>query len=170
MRKANNTSFKPGHKQSDEARKKMSLAKKGKTPWNKGLKGVMCAWNKGLKGAQVAWNKGKRGQISKTRGEKSHFWKGGVTPINIAIRMSAEYKRWRKAVYERDGYKCLSCGKVGGQLNADHIKPFSVFPELRFDVDNGRTLCVPCHRKTETFGVGAWRKQYSASLATGTEA
>ena len=39
----------------------------------------------------------------------------------------------------------------GGKLNADHIKPFSLFPELRFDLNNGRTLCVECHKKTDTY-------------------
>ena len=63
-----------------------------------------------------------------------------------SIRASKEYYQWRKAVYERDHYTCQNCGKVGGKLNAHHIKPFKRFPELRFDVNNGITLCFECHK------------------------
>ena len=38
------------------------------------------------------------------------------------------------------------CGQVGGYLEADHIKPFSLYPELRFELSNGRTYCKPCHK------------------------
>ncbi len=91
------------------------------------------------------------------RGAKSHLWKGGKTPIMRALRTSLEYKVWRKAVFERDNYTCQnpSCDVRGGKLNADHIKSFAFFPELRFAIENGRTLCVPCHRKTPTYGYGA---------------
>lgn len=69
--------------------------------------------------------------------------------------MSLEYKLWRKAVFKRDNYTCIWCGIKGsepkGFLNADHIKPFSLYPELRFELSNGRTLCVPCHKKTDTY-------------------
>lgn len=82
----------------------------------------------------------------------STFRNQGATSAEKAIRHSAAYKRWRTAVFERDNYTCQECGTRGGELNADHIKPFAFFPDLRFDVDNGRTLCVPCHRATDTYG------------------
>lgn len=86
------------------------------------------------------------------KGERNPFWKGGVDSINTRIRKTVQYKDWRKAVFERDNYTCQLCDKVGGNMNADHIKPFAYYPELRFDIDNGRTLCVPCHRSTPTYG------------------
>lgn len=87
------------------------------------------------------------------KGDKSYLWKGGITPLNLAIRASIEYKLWRESVFKRDNYTCTFCGdSKGGNLNADHIKPFAFYPELRFELSNGRTLCIECHKKTETFG------------------
>ena len=68
------------------------------------------------------------------------------------VRGSKEYDAWRSEVFRRDDYTCKSCGQRGGKLHADHIKPFALFPELRLDVSNGRTLCKPCHLKTDTWG------------------
>jgi 5-methylcytosine-specific restriction endonuclease McrA len=85
------------------------------------------------------------------KGKDNPNWRGGLKPINKAIRDSPEYKEWRKSVFERDAYTCQECGQVGGQLHADHIKPFSSFPELRLALENGRTLCIPCHMKTPSF-------------------
>lgn len=77
----------------------------------------------------------------------------GKTTINERIRKSAIYKAWRKAVFERDNYTCQICGTRDGRtLNADHIKQFALYPKLRFKLSNGRTLCLECHRKTETYG------------------
>lgn len=79
-------------------------------------------------------------------------WEGFSETINSLIRKSEEYKKWRLSVFERDGYKCKKCGcmsSVGEQvyLHAHHIKPFSKYPEFRFDINNGETLCDACHRK-----------------------
>lgn len=87
-------------------------------------------------------------------GAKNVNWKGGISKKNHLIRNSMEYKLWRESVFKRDNYTCVWCLVHGGKLNADHIKPFSLFPELRFAIDNGRTLCVDCHRKTDTWGFG----------------
>lgn len=87
-----------------------------------------------------------------TRGPLSPNWRGGTTPENKKVRASIEYKEWRTSVFQRDDYTCVECGVRGGTLNADHIKPFCAFPELRFDISNGRTLCIYCHRATDTYG------------------
>lgn len=79
-------------------------------------------------------------------GHLSSRWRGGVTPENKKIRFSKEYKSWREAVFQRDDWTCVFCGQRGGNIQADHIKQFALFPEERLNVDNGRTLCVRCHR------------------------
>lgn len=91
------------------------------------------------------------------KGDKNPNWQGGKEPVNNRIRKSAEYQIWRRDVLKRDDYTCQHCKKRGGKLHADHIKPFALYPELRFTLDNGRTLCIPCHHKTETHG---YRKMY----------
>lgn len=93
---------------------------------------------------QVAWNKGIKSPLS---GNLHWNWQGGVTLENHRIRSSLENKLWRIAVFKRDDYTCVMCHLRGGRLEADHIKPFSIFPELRFAINNGRTLCKPCHRQ-----------------------
>ena len=65
-----------------------------------------------------------------------------------------EYATWRRYVFARDDYSCQICGLRGGRLNADHIIPYALRPDLALDIDNGRTLCVICHRKTPTWGQG----------------
>lgn len=88
----------------------------------------------------------------KASGDKNWNWQGGKTKTLQFIRFTPEYKIWRVSVFERDNYTCVDCGQRGGLLEADHEKPQSLFPELRFVVANGKTRCKKCHRKTRTFG------------------
>ena len=122
---------------------------------------------------QVPWNKNLKGFLS---GEKHYNYQGGITPTNFRIRTSVEYKQWREAVFKWDNYTCVLCGSSeSGTLNADHYPiPFSAILnkliieqglenlyekaleyDLFWSLDNGRTLCEPCHKKTDTWGVKA---------------
>lgn len=85
------------------------------------------------------------------RGVKANNWRGGVTPAQKLERQRPEYKAWRELVYQRDDYTCQVCYKRGGNIQADHIKPWIAYPELRLELSNGRTLCVECHKKTPTY-------------------
>jgi len=138
-----------------ESRRKMRAKKLGKPSWNKGKK-LSTIHRKNLSDSHKGnTNSQRQKETAKANwtGEKNPRWKGGITPQIRQIRGSLEMKLWRKAVFERDGYTCIWCGITGGLLHADHIKPFSLFPELRFAIDNGRTLCADCHRTTDTYAM-----------------
>jgi 5-methylcytosine-specific restriction endonuclease McrA len=85
------------------------------------------------------------------RGEKHWNWKGGISKSNQSDRSSIKYKEWRRSVFARDNYTCVECNYKGKGLEPDHIKKWSDYPELRFVVSNGRTLCHDCHEKTPTY-------------------
>jgi hypothetical protein len=54
------------------------------------------------------------------------------------------------------------CLKRGGELHPDHIKQFALYPELRYELSNGRTLCADCHRKTESWGKNIPKVSYTS--------
>ena len=111
------------------------------------------------------------GRIDPTRGKprpnragaKCHFWRGGVSKKNRTERQNfsrtVEYVNFRNYVLKRDEYGCVLCGDFSRKgrgahcyLIVDHIKPYSLFPELRLDANNARTLCRSCNVKTPTYG------------------
>ncbi|AKQ08542.1 HNH endonuclease [Bacillus phage PBC2] len=80
-------------------------------------------------------------------GEKCHLWRGGKAD---EARWTAEYREWRKSVFERDGYTCQKCkDDKGGNLEAHHILNFSKYKDIRYDINNGITLCKVCHNPNE---------------------
>jgi len=144
-----------GRKLSDEHRRKMSEV-------NKGRKGTPMTEENKIKVSL------------RSRGENCSFWKGGRTELGKQIKNLALYKEWREAVFKRDNWTCQWCSKRGSiELSPDHIKPFSeildehsiktqeearVCEEL-WNVDNGRTLCHPCHKLTDTYGWKIYNKK-----------
>lgn len=125
---------------SPETKAKQRLAKLGKK-LSEEHKAKMSASHKGKvrsKEHQMKLN-------DSNRGEKSRWWKGGISPANKVIRRSVEYKCWREAVFLRDNWTCKKCKIRGLCLHPHHILNFCQWPDLRFDVDNGITLCKSCH-------------------------
>lgn len=92
---------------------------------------------------------GRECKVKWLRGE-NHFRFKNASSENEKIRKSAEYRKWRTAVFIRDNRQCIWCSSRKN-IEADHIKPFSLFPELALDLSNGRTLCHKCHETTESY-------------------
>jgi len=154
-------------------RKKISLANKGKSPWMKGKhhidesKRKISEQRKGIKPSKetrAKMSRAKKGnhypKISEAQRErfkdktKHPMWKGGITPLNKILRNKERIGIWRNAVFLRDKFTCQNkecefCNNEEGvYLQAHHIKPLSVYPELRFDLKNGITYCKDFHLKS----------------------
>ncbi|HUW90045.1 MAG TPA: HNH endonuclease [Candidatus Nanopelagicaceae bacterium] len=86
--------------------------------------------------------------------QKIETWIGGKIPYwersQKQQRKSKKYQDWRNDIFIRDKYTCQICGQIGEELNAHHIKKYSIYKKLRFKEDNGVTLCIKCHRKKHT--------------------
>ena len=86
-------------------------------------------------------------------GENHPMWNNSITQEeretrDVLKRVNIEYKEWRHLIFERDSYTCQCCGdNKGGNLNAHHLNGYDKFKEQRYDVDNGITLCIKCHKE-----------------------
>lgn len=88
-------------------------------------------------------------------GTKPKNWLGGKQSPSEKIKNDPRYHKWRVAVFLRDKMTCQICGDKPKVIQADHIYSKYKYPEKVFDLDNGRTLCVPCHKKTPNYGAKA---------------
>jgi len=77
-------------------------------------------------------------------GEKSPNWKGGTSKEYAQLRTTFAYRKWKRAVLGRDDYTCVKCGEREGVV-PHHILEFAYYPDERFAVDNGVSVCFNCH-------------------------
>lgn len=72
-----------------------------------------------------------------------------------------KYKQWRLSVYKRDKFQCQwpGCSVFKKQLNAHHIRTWANFPNLRYDISNGITLCKFHHKM-----IGGMEDSYIATF------
>ena len=81
-----------------------------------------------------------------------------------------EFRVWSKMVKDRDNYTCQICNQHRGKLNSHHLNGWNAFPEQRFDLDNGVTLCTDCHKDFHSqYGYGDnTREQFDEYAASKT--
>lgn len=76
-----------------------------------------------------------------------HWDENNGIAVNAKKRLSYKYRKWREDVLDRDGYECRVCGSKERVMNVHHILPFSKYPEERYNILNGLTLCPDCHKE-----------------------
>lgn len=84
--------------------------------------------------------------------KKRYNYKGGYSKRRKEGYFLQKYRNWRSSVFERDMYTCQECGKMGCYIEAHHIFSWKDYPELRFNLDNGKTLCLQCHKQKHKRG------------------
>lgn len=96
--------------------------------------------------AYVPWNKGKK--MPEIAGENHYRYVEDRSKIKQCCqeRRSPKYKEWRLKVYKRDNFKCKINNKdCVLKIQAHHILPWRDYPELRYEINNGITLCLAHH-------------------------
>lgn len=130
---------------------KISLAKKGKTSWNKGIKmsektkEKLRKINKGKILTFEHIQKIKKSNKGKHSGEKSNFWKGGIAYLPYSIDWT---ETLRTSIRERDKFVCQICNKKQG--NRLHSVHHIDYDKKNCNPNNLITLCISCHMKTNT--------------------
>jgi hypothetical protein len=157
-------------RKTNERRKKISLKCKGSHKANS------TSFKKGQKpphtGKTAEWAKGKNNvNFGKFGKEHPCFKKTKVHKFHKIIRETFKYRQWRSDIFTRDNFTCVICGLRGVYLEADHIKRFidiireykietldeAIGCEELWNINNGRTLCQQCHRKTDTWGKRSYK-------------
>ena len=126
--------FTKGNKLWDNPKTKSTQFKKGQRPSPK------TEFKKG----DVSWTKGMKGYFA---GEKHYKWKFDRTQLaKRQERNDVAYQEWRKQVWQRDNFKCkMANSDCNGRIEAHHILGWTEFPELRYNLNNGITLCHAHH-------------------------
>jgi hypothetical protein len=128
----------------------IKLYQEGLSSTQIGLKLGLCKSSVGrrLKKAQI-----KLRSTSDYSADKRYWlWKGQdyLDPLTRK-RNQRKHRNWSKAVRKRDNDECTQCGISGVALEAHHLVSLKecLNSDLAFDVSNGITVCVPCHRKLD---------------------
>jgi hypothetical protein len=155
---------------SDEHRKRLSDSHKGQKAWNKGVKmdeefrekcsirqlGKKRNWSEQGKKSfseKMTGRKRTKESIEKMSGENHPRWIKDRSLIKIGDRSMNDplQKQWSLSVKKRDGWKCqIADSNCKGRMESHHILSWKDFPELRYEVNNGITLCHAHHPRVKS--------------------
>jgi HNH endonuclease len=115
---------------------KKSQAMDKYTPWNLGVPHTP--------EAKKNISRAKLGKSIASRGIPKDYpaWNLGKRESEVCTSYKAY--DWADEVKKRDNYHCQHCGRTS-DLHAHHIKAWKPYPESRFILENGLTLCDRCH-------------------------
>lgn len=139
----------------------------GQIAWNKGLKGIHLSPKTEFKKGSVSWNEGKGvgNPVCNDCGARCYAYSNRCRKcyVEFEIKIKENHPRWKKDrglvkldkerggplhkqwsrdVKNRDGWKCkISNGDCSGRLESHHILNWSNHIELRYEINNGITLC-----------------------------
>jgi hypothetical protein len=153
----NSGSFQKGHSVNAKTKQAVSRTQAGNT-YRKGITLSLQTKNKLREAnlgktvspevrAKISQNNA-RSMLGRT-GKLAPGWKGGISTQSKLYRNKFS-RQIAKQVLKRDNYTCQMCNATK-DLQVDHIQPWAEYVELRFNMDNCRTLCMKCHYKV-TFG------------------
>jgi len=121
--------------------------------WNKG-KECSLEWRNKIRLSLLGKKRSLETRLKQSlsmRGDKNHNFIDGKMRDGKKHYYDIRWKVWRDCVFKRDKWTCQDCGKVGGKIEPHHIKSWTYFPQSRYEVSNGLTLCKLCHKKTDNY-------------------
>ncbi len=143
---------------SKETRDKMSASLKGLNTWSKGRR---LSLETKQKLRQAALKNGNRPPVmigkdnynfgKDMSGENNSRWIKDRSKLqryndDAKDRRSSAYNVWRREVWLRDNFKCkIANPDCKGRIEAHHILGWVDHPELRYQTNNGITLCHAHH-------------------------
>jgi len=134
-----------------------SGVKVGNIPFNKGKK-LSEIHKENMRGKRKPFSlESRRNMSGRVPWNKKYFGEIIIDPWKLLFS-TPEYKRFRFEMFKRDNFKCTICG-IHKEIQLDHIKPKSLFPQLVMAEWNVRTLCLECHKKTDTWGMSGKTKK-----------
>ncbi len=140
-----NSLFKKGHKYNNHPNSIKNRFKKNMIPINKGIDSRIINECRICSKEFKSYNKNQIFCSVKCQGISYRKSNRTFRQLRKRIWQSQIYQNWRETVFKRDNYTCQECGLNNCYIEAHHIKSFKYFPSLRYNLDNGKTLCTDCH-------------------------